>query len=427
MSPPPYANVARARPAAPALARPRRLLYLQPAPALGGAERQASVVLPALIGHGFEPIAVTGPGRAILPWFRRSGFEDARWSPHFPDGTPLSPGQVPELLAAARALSDELDALHRETPFELVVGCLGYGWLLSSLCARRWGVPAVWRAGGLSFGRTASALSPEGVALQLLGRVLRPAALLCNAEAVARYWAPLVPAPCHVVPNGVALPPPAPPRRARGPMVLGFAGRLAPEKNLPLLFDALELLRRRGVPVRLRLAGPGPQEPIAAELRRRGLAETTELLGRVDEMSPFYRSCDAFVLPSRSEGCANVVLEAMAHGLPVVATAVGGTPELVQDGVHGSLVPGDDAPALAAALEQLATSPVMRLRLGAGARRRARAFSPERCATRIAAVLRGVLEAHAREAQGPAVAMAGASQPEPSHSPRRSSTKRFST
>jgi glycosyltransferase involved in cell wall biosynthesis len=406
----------------------RRILYLQPAPTIGGAERQATLILPRLAGYGLDPLPVTGPGRDVLGWFRAHGFENALWSAHFPSGEPLDVSRLPAFFASARALTAELDALHRAAPFDAIVGSLGYGWLLAGLCARRWNVPAIWRAGGLSFGRTARARSPEGLGLRLLGRLARPAALLCNAEAVARYWRPLVDAPCHVVPNGVPLPALEPVRRVRGPLALGFAGRLAPEKNLPLLVRAIALLRRREVPVRLLVAGPGPREALAAEVRRYGLEDRIELLGRVDHMEEFYRHCDAFVLPSRSEGCANVVLEAMAHGLPVVATRVGGTPELVTDGVQGFLVPTDDAEALARAVDRLATAPGLRARMGSSARRRAQAFSPERAAGTIARLVHEVIAAHAPgNRHGPAVASAVPSQAAPSHSRRRSSTKRFST
>jgi glycosyltransferase involved in cell wall biosynthesis len=84
-------------------------------------------------------------------------------------------------------------------------------------------------------------------------------------------------------------------------------------------------------------------------------------------------AADILVLPSLSEGRPNVVLEAHACGLPVVATNVGGTPELLEDGVNGLLVPVGDSDALAGALRRLATDHDLRLRLGVAARERIKA------------------------------------------------------
>jgi glycosyltransferase involved in cell wall biosynthesis len=92
----------------------------------------------------------------------------------------------------------------------------------------------------------------------------------------------------------------------------------------------------------------------------------------VADVPSFLAGLDVAVLPSRAEGMSNAVLEYMAAGRPIVATAVGATPELLADGEHGLLVPPGDPAALAAAIGKLLRQPELARRLGAAARRRAR-------------------------------------------------------
>jgi|TARA_B100001964_G_scaffold69644_1_gene78985 glycosyltransferase involved in cell wall biosynthesis len=153
-------------------------------------------------------------------------------------------------------------------------------------------------------------------------------------------------------------------------MVL-FVGLLVPVKGLDHLFDALQLLH--DLPLTCVLVGDGP---LRADLESR--LAGSELEGRVvfagrrsaTEIPKWMAAADVLVLPSLSEGRPNVVLEAQACALPVVATAVGGTPELVEDGVHGLLVPPGDSNALAGSLRRLVSDEDLRRRLGASARQR---------------------------------------------------------
>jgi glycosyltransferase involved in cell wall biosynthesis len=95
-------------------------------------------------------------------------------------------------------------------------------------------------------------------------------------------------------------------------------------------------------------------------------------LGRLDDVGPLLLAADAVVLPSRWEGLPLALLEALARGRPVVASAVGGIPDVIEDGVHGRLVPPEDAAALAAALEDFARRSDAALRLGRAGQRRVR-------------------------------------------------------
>jgi len=130
--------------------------------------------------------------------------------------------------------------------------------------------------------------------------------------------------------------------------VVAHCGRWVPEKRLDLLLEVWPRVRERHPSAELMLIGAGPCE---AELRARAGAGV-HFVGGVDDVAPRLRAADVFVLPSSAEGLSNAVLEAMASGLAVVATAVGGALDVIEDGANGRLVPVDDAAALAAALAE---------------------------------------------------------------------------
>lgn len=178
---------------------------------------------------------------------------------------------------------------------------------------------------------------------------------------------------------------------ARGPAV-GFAGQLIERKGLHALMAAWSLLaaRAEGAP-RLLVAGEGP---LAGELERWRAClprpERVERRGFVEDMAGFYTELDLLVLPSRAEGFGLVAAEALACGVPVVATAVSSLPEIVADGETGVLVPVDDPPRLAAAVSSLLADPDRARRLGAAGRARVAArFSRERSLDRLEALLDG--------------------------------------
>ena len=186
-----------------------------------------------------------------------------------------------------------------------------------------------------------------------------------------------------VVPNGVDVdlfsPGPSRTPRELDPLVVCAVARLIEIKGLQHLIDAIalapEAVRRR---IRLRLCGVGPYEN---ELRRRaqatGLEAQVEFAGLVpyEQIPDELRAADVFALPSLQEGLPLSLLEAMASGLPVVASAVGGIPTVIRDGDNGLLVAAGDVAALRDALVRLADDPALRTRLGAAARRDACAWS----------------------------------------------------
>ena len=193
------------------------------------------------------------------------------------------------------------------------------------------------------------------------------------------------------IPNGVQVPP-APARRApvAGEVSLIFLGRLVPSKGVATLLHALAQARaaRPGLAWRLVVAGKGV---LRAELERLAakldLAGAVQFTGPVDNVPSYLGQADIFVLPSLAEGLSNALLEAMAYGLPCIATRVGGTPELIQDGQTGLLVAPEDTAGLAAALVRLADDPALRETLGQQARQHVAAeFSLERIAQRYQAL-----------------------------------------
>ncbi len=157
--------------------------------------------------------------------------------------------------------------------------------------------------------------------------------------------------------------------------VIVAAGRLAEAKNYPLLIDAMSLLRAK-VPARLFILGQGELEgAIRARIAERGLGDAVVLCGFQKNPWKFIGKADVFVLTSHYEGFGNVLVEAMACGVPVVATASAGTRDIVRDGVDGVLVERHEAAAVAAALERVLGDDASRRRLAEDARAGARRFA----------------------------------------------------
>jgi glycosyltransferase involved in cell wall biosynthesis len=152
--------------------------------------------------------------------------------------------------------------------------------------------------------------------------------------------------------------------------VIGTVGRLEPRKGTATLLAAVAALRAQGRhDVALVVVGDGPlRGQLAAEAVQLGIAPYVQLLGDRADVSTVLAALDVFVLPSRTEGMSNALLEGMATARPVVATAVGGTPEVITEGQNGLLVPADEPSAMAAAIGRLLDDPALAARLGAAAR-----------------------------------------------------------
>ncbi len=154
--------------------------------------------------------------------------------------------------------------------------------------------------------------------------------------------------------------------------VIGTVGRLERRKGTDVLVAAAAELVKKGLPdLRVVVVGDGPlRDELPLLAARLGIADRVHMLGDRSDVPEMLAALDVFVLPSRSEGMSNALLEAMASALPVVATAVGGNPEAVSAETTGMLIPPDDPTTMADAVLRLVTSPALASELGRAARRR---------------------------------------------------------
>jgi len=210
-------------------------------------------------------------------------------------------------------------------------------------------------------------------------------AVIANSDAVASDTLSherIDPAKLHVIRNGVQpielLPDDEIEAGRRdlgveaGELLIGCVANYGPVKRHDLLIDAFAALRREGHKLRLVMIGEGPMRPeLQQQIDALGLGGLARLYGRVTDPKPMLSLFDLIVQASRSEGLPNALLEAAAAARPIVATAAGGSGEVVIDGVTGLLVPVNDVDAITSAMRRMILDPELRLRLGHAARERA--------------------------------------------------------
>jgi glycosyltransferase involved in cell wall biosynthesis len=160
--------------------------------------------------------------------------------------------------------------------------------------------------------------------------------------------------------------------------LVGTVARIAPIKNHAMLISSFARVLEQRPDAHLAIVGDGPVRPaLEAQIASLGLADRVHLPGMMTGLAPVYRDLDLFVLSSLAEGTSISMLEAMATGCGIVATRVGGNTDLLDGGACGTLVPSDDASAMADALVALLDAPAERRRLGAAARARVLAHFSE--------------------------------------------------
>lgn len=205
--------------------------------------------------------------------------------------------------------------------------------------------------------------------------------LLTELERVAPARVPTVRGKLAVIENGLELPEPTPVPEA-GPVL--SVGRLIADKGMDLVIEACAASGRALV-----IAGEGPERPaLEALARSRGADVTfTGFLGRAALAARYAEASVAVLAARRGEGLPNVLIEAMAHGRPVVATPCAGTRDLLADGANGLVVPAGDRDALTAALRRLAGDPAFAARIAAAGRATAERFDWRRVQPRLEAAL----------------------------------------
>jgi glycosyltransferase involved in cell wall biosynthesis len=205
---------------------------------------------------------------------------------------------------------------------------------------------------------------------------LTSAAVVVSRAAVATLRLSRRAGPLTVIHNGIARASVTTPRHVPSPHMAGpqvFLGimvaRMDGRKGHHTLVRSLHQLKETGISVRVLVVGDGiDRTNIEERAREYGLGhEDLQFLGRRSDIEDLLSAADFFVLPSDIEGVPMAILEAMAHGLPIIASKVGGIPEVIDDERDGLLIPPGDPPALAAAIQRLASDTMLRRSLGSAA------------------------------------------------------------
>jgi glycosyltransferase involved in cell wall biosynthesis len=377
-----------------------RALYLQPAPLFGGAERQAALTAMLMPQFGVDVVPMVGPGHVVADWLRECGVGEIVETRAFPGGWNKQSGlgrlSLPyryfDCGVRARA---EIASVAEAQAIDIIVASLPFAWITGALVAGRARIPIVWRAGGTYLNVAQKA------ALWLLTRFQRPDLLLCNSNAVHDTFGPLVPAPVEIVPNGVDQrmfhPGAGDPWRYRPAgkrHVVGCAMRLADSKRPQDFVSLAARLRQRCPGVHFLLAGEGSRRAELEQMARQTGLDNLTFLGFVADMPSFYAACDLLVLPSRSEGCPNYMLEATAMGKAVVAAAIAPVVELISVTENGVLFELGNVTQLANAVAKLLADPAHLNHLHNQALVHAEKFTARASAGQIAAILRDLVAEH---------------------------------
>lgn len=330
-------------------------------PLIGGAEKVLSYLAPALRDEGAEVTVVT----SAIP---------SPASPPLPPAVPVVHLPTSRLRFVGttlymRALKGWLTH-HR--PDLIYVSMLKHDAYVAIGVGERLGIPVVLRPEGAG--------ATGDLAWQSWGRFGKTIGRRClRADAVVAISSPIRaelvaagydPAQIHDLPNGV--PVPEQPWEEPRANAVAFVGRLAPEKNLAMLLDAWERVLPKSPGTLLKLIGDGPERlALEAKAVLMQLApHSVRFLGAIEDPSTILRFCNLFVLPSREEGMSIALLEAMALGMPIVASDIPGNRRLIVDGMHGRLAPPDDPGAWAHAILTQLGDPASAARMGQQARAR---------------------------------------------------------
>lgn len=349
------------------------VVHLTASTHFGGPERQMlglAVALPQSVRTTFVSFAEGGRCAAFLDRVRGDGF-DVLALRH----------DTPHLVAAVR----ELTAVLRETSCDVLL-CHGYkADLLGRVAARRVGVPAVAVSRGWT-GENRKVRAYEWLDRRHLRLMDRVVCVSDGQAAKVRRWCGVPESRLTVIRNSARLAAfesrdPGARRTLLGcfpsdsavSRLVVAAGRLSPEKGFGVLVEAAADVLRHDPAAGVVLFGEGVLRPdLEGRVRELGIADRFVMPGFRTDLDSLLPAADVVVLPSFTEGLPNVALEAGAAGVPVVATVVGGTPEVVADGETGFLVPPGEPEVLAAKLRRVLGDAALRATLGDAAKRRMR-------------------------------------------------------
>jgi glycosyltransferase involved in cell wall biosynthesis len=339
-------------------------------PFYGGPERQVLGLakhLPSPVECSFLSFAERGLAEPFLAEARRGGFQAKSLTCN-----------TPRYFACVREVAGELRRLNAN-----LLCCSGYkpdlvGWR----AARRIGIPVI----SIAHGWTSATWKVryyeklDKIAMRSMDSVV----CVSRAQADRVLCAGVPRAKTTVIQNGIgdeAFVEPAPENRnemigwfeSPPRWLIGAAGRFSPEKGFQIFIEAAALVVQQQPEAGFILFGDGPlREELEKLITERGLLKHFVLAGFRSDLSRFLPNLDVNVLSSFTEGLPVILLEASAAGVPTVATAVGGVPEVVEDRVEGHLVPSGDAAALAQRLLELLSDGGRRRAMGQAARERVR-------------------------------------------------------
>ncbi len=355
-----------------------RVLYVLPTLEVGGQERLVADLARAVRSWGVEPSVVGLTGGGAIE-------------------TELRAGEIPASVVAPRAhlpgYPAALIAYLRSHPVDLL-HCHSGSWFPTAMAGRVLGLPVLHTEHGRYPNEPPWSVWTDRLAWRFTDRLIVVSEKLQH-DMTARLR---LSTPPEILANGVTLPDALPgeararARRQLGlpeqALVVGTVGRLVEVKNHALLLQAIARLAPDHPALHCVMVGDGPlRGALTAETARLGLTVRTHWLGQRSDAARIAGLFDVYVSSSVTEGTPMAVLEAMAAGTPVVATAVGGLPHVLAQGDAGVLVPSQDVHALASALDSLLRDAGRREVLGAAARSRVESqFSLSACARRYAEV-----------------------------------------
>ena len=356
-------------------------------PRFGGAERQLAALLPLLKQRDVETFILTRRYSGL------SAFEEINGTPVYrlPIWGPKPVAALTYIVAAqthiARLRPDVIHAHELLSPASA-----------AQLAHRVWGMPIVAKVLGGGKNGDIDKLRRRPFGKQRLAGLRRQidTFITVSSEINNELMQIGVPAERRLfIPNGVdtqRFSPVSPEQKLQLRKNLGlpgeaqiaiFSGRLVPGKQVDRLLAAWRNLQEEFPQALLLIIGSGEEE---SRLRQMG-GENVKFIGQVEDVAPYLQSSDFLVLPSAAEGLSNALLEALAVGLPCIATAVGGTPDVIVDGVNGLLIAPDKADELRTAMLKLLSDGSIRQRMGEQARATIQArYSLESTADQLASL-----------------------------------------